>query len=384
MRAYLWLLALANALSLVWLLITARGGLDPQGRLLGTDFVSFWAAGQVVLAGANPYDPAVHGAAQAVVWRDQTGYTAFFYPPLFLLWCWPLGLLGYFGALAAWLVASGTAWVLALRAWAGRAWTGRAWAGRIDWLALAAFPPLLISVTHGQTSLLLAALLGGGFLAAVRRQAAVAGVLFGLAAFKPQFGVLVPVVLIAARQWRIIGWAGATVVASVALATLAFGPNVWRDWLDVAGPAQTAMAGGSIGFGKMQSLFAGLRLIGASVTTAYAAQAVLAIGVAAWLARVAWAKGMTREVAVAALAGTLLATPFMLDYDFVLLAFPLILFAQGAPMPWERTIGALVFAVPAFARPLGVLIGVPIAPVIVLALFVLLIRRAVREPVSEA
>ncbi|HQS71241.1 MAG: hypothetical protein B7Y36_14660 [Novosphingobium sp. 28-62-57] len=365
-RVYLWLLALANGLSLAWLLITARGGLDPQGRLLGTDFVSFWAAGQVIQAGGNPYDPAVHAAAQGVVWPNQTGYTAFYYPPLFLLWCWLLGLTGYFTALTGWLLATGSAFLLVVREWA--------W--RINWLALAAFPPLLISLTHGQTSLLLAALLGGGFLCAVRGQVAMAGLLFGLAAFKPQFGLLVPVVLIAARQWRVIGWAGVTVVASMALSSLAFGPGIWSQWLDSASPAQAAMAGGAIGFGKMQSLFAGLRLIGVPVGAAYAAQGFLGFSVAALLARVAWQRGLTRDVAAAALTGALLATPFVLDYDFVLLAFPLIVLVQGAAMPWERTIAALAFAVPAFARPLGVLIGVPIAPVIVLALFVVLLRRA--------
>ncbi len=365
-RAYLWLLALANGLSLAWLLFTARGGIDPQGRLLGTDFVSFWAAGQVIHAGGNPYDPAAHAAAQGVVWRNQAGYTAFYYPPLFLLWCWLLGLAGYFIALAGWLTVTGSAWLL----------TVRAWAGRINWLALAAFPPLLISITHGQTSLLLSALLGGGFLAALRGHAALAGVLFGLAAFKPQFGVLVPVVLLATRQWCVIGWAGVTVVASMALATFGFGADVWPHWLDSAGPAQAAMAGGAIGFGKMQSLFAALRLIGVPVSLAYAAQAVLAIAVAGLLAKVAVKKGLTRQVAAATLAGALLATPFVLDYDFVVLAFPLIVLAQGVAMPWERTIAALAFAAPAFARPLGVLIGVPIAPVIVLALFLVLLRRA--------
>lgn len=372
-RAYLRLLALANVLSLGWLLLSSRAGLDPQGRLLGTDFVSFWAAGQVVQAGGNPYDLEIHRAAEALVWNDTTGYTAFFYPPLFLLWCWPLGLFGYFPALAGWLIATGGAWILALRHWAGR----------IDWIALIAFPPLLIAVTHGQTALLLAALLGGGFRAAAQGRTGLAGLLLGLAAFKPQFGVLVPLVLIFSRQWVVIGWATATVLASAALTTLAFGPEIWIAWAATLAPAQQAMAGGAIGFGKMQSVFAALRLLGAPADSAYLAQGALALGVATVLARLGWGYGLTPEVGATALAGALLATPFVLDYDFAVLAFPLILLARAEPRAWERTIAALAFAIPAFARPLGMFVGVPLAPLVVLALFVVLARRAA-EPVRHA
>lgn len=365
-RAYLWALAIANAASLAWLLLTSHGGLDPQGRLLGTDFVSFWAAGQVVHAGGNPYDMALHRAAESAVWPQQTGYTAFFYPPVFLLWCLPLGLAGYFTALVGWLIATAGAWLLAVRAWARR----------IDGLILAAFPPLLISITHGQTSLLLAALLGGGFLCAARGQSVLAGVLFGLAAFKPQFGVAVPLVLIAAQQWRVVAWAAVTVLTTAAMATLAFGFDIWGQWLAAAGPAQAAMAEGAVGFGKMQSLFSALRLLGLPVGAAYTAQIVLSVAVVVLLVRLAWRKGMTLDVGAASMTGALLATPFVLDYDFALLAFPLIFLARQESLPWERMAVASAFAVGAFARPLGVATGIPVGALVIAGLFWVLLRRA--------
>lgn len=222
---------------------------------------------------------------------------------------------------------------------------------------------------------MLAALLGGSVLMAVRGQAALAGVLFGLAAFKPQFGVLVPIVLLAARQWRIIGWAVATVATSALLASLMFGYGIWAEWLAVSGPAQQAMAQGAIGFGKMQSLFAAMRLLGFGTALAYGAQAALALLVAAMLAHSAWREGLTRQVGAAMLTGALLVTPFVLDYDFLLLAFPLVVLSDSTPRPWERTVAAIAFAMPAFARPLGTMLGVPIAPIIVLAVFLLLVRR---------
>lgn len=373
-RAYLRILALANLASLAWLLFSAKHGFDPQGRLLGTDFVSFWAAGALLQTGVSPYDPAVHAAAERLVWPGQSGYTAFFYPPLFLLWCWPMGLAGYFPALASWVVLTGAAWLAAVRGWSKQ--TGV--------LPILAFPPVLITITHGQTSFLLAALLGGGVLMAVRGHAALAGIIFGLAAFKPQFGILVPIVLLAARQWRIIGWGAATVAVSALLASFTFGFGIWTAWLGVSGPAQQAMADGAIGFGKMQSLFAALRLLGVDSAWAYGAQAALAVLVAALLVRAARHQGLTPEVGAALLTGALLATPFVLDYDFLLLAFPLLVLAHSEQRPWERTTAALAFAMPAFARPLGTMIGVPIAPLIVLALFVLLISRTRESEAAQA
>ncbi|MBB3859063.1 hypothetical protein GGQ88_000303 [Novosphingobium hassiacum] len=373
-RSYLLILAAANLLSLAWLLVSARNGFDLEGRLLGTDFVSFWAAGQMIQFGGNPYNIAAHAAAQGTVWIGQTGYTAFFYPPVFLLWCWPLGLFGYFPALASWLVLTGAALIGAVRVWMGR----------INWLAVAAFPPLVITITHGQTSFLLAALLGLGVWCAAKKQHFAAGVLLGLATFKPQFGVLVPLVLLAGREWRVIGWAGLTAVVLAGVSTLIFGTQVWFDWLSITRLAQDAMADGAIGFAKMQSLFAMVRLWGGGARLAFGMQTVLAAGTAATLVVLAWRRGLTLEVGAATLVGALLATPFLLDYDFVLLAFPLILLHARDPLPWERTAAAIAFAMPAFARPLAIATGVPLAVFVTTALFILLARRAaLAEPATE-
>jgi Glycosyltransferase family 87 len=368
-RGYLWLLALLNGAALAWLVVTSTGGIDRNGYLLGTDFLSFWAVGKVLLAGGNAYDAAAHIAVQRTLYAGHSGYTAFFYPPPFLLVCAPLGLGGYFPALALWLAGTGAAFVAALRPWL------RGLSGGQLGLVLAAFPAVLLTITHGQTSFLAAALLGSGVWLAASGRKGWAGVLLGLAIIKPQFGLLVPLALIAAGEWRVIAAAAATALVFAATTTLAFGLDVWPTWYAASGSAQEAMAGGAIGFAKMQSVFAAARLAGAGTGPAYALQGVVAATCAALIAHVFWRRGFTRESGAALLVAALLATPFVLDYDLLLLAFPLAILADQR-RPWEKAAALAGFVLPALARPLAMTTGIAIAPLMLLVLFALLLRRA--------
>ncbi|MCM0001070.1 MAG: DUF2029 domain-containing protein, partial [Erythrobacter sp.] len=249
---------------------------------------------------------------------------------------------------------------------------------------IAAFPPVFVTLTHGQTSFLVAALLGGGLLL-VERRPWLAGVLIGLATIKPQFGLLVPLALFASGQWRTIAGACAAALALAALATAAFGPQVWADWLAITRTAGAATADGNIGFAKMVSVFAGLSLVGVPAAAAMAVQAAVSLALAAAVVMATWRRAFTPGLAALVLAGAPLATPFVLDYDLVLTAFPLaFLFARardGGFADWERITIAAVFAGAAFARPLAINLGVPIMPLLLAALFVLVFRRVRAEAV---
>jgi hypothetical protein len=376
-RAYLVILALVNLATLATLAITSSGGIDRNGFLLGTDFISFWTAGRMLHAGANVYNITAHIAAQREFYAIPGEFTAFFYPPSFLPMIWPLGFMPYFPALAAWLGVTGGLWVLALRRWFAR--VGLNGPGP---LLLAAFPPAVITLTHGQTSFLVAALLGGGLLL-VRERPWLAGFLLGLATIKPQFGLLVPVVLLVGGHWRTFAMATLSALGLAASTALAFGSYVWMDWLAVTSAASNATDTGAIGFAKMVSLFAGLRLLGAPSAAAFLLQAALTLAVAAAIATAAWRRPWTPALAALTLAGAPLATPFVLDYDLILNAFPLAyLFARGSQhgfLDWERSTIAAVFAVGAFARPLAIGLGVPLVPWLLIGLFLLVWRRVQAE-----
>ena len=364
-RGYLLIFAAVNILSLVWLISTSSGGIDRNGLLLGTDFVSFWAASSLLHDGRSAYDAAAHLAQQREIYTSPGSYTAFFYPPPFLLICWPIAALGYFPALAVWLVTTGTAYWCAVRAWLGR----------LPWYAFAAFPAVWYTITHGQTSFLVAALLGSACWLIAGKRGFLGGVLLGLAVFKPQFGLLFPLVLIASRQWQAIAGAVCSALAAALIATLAFGPQIWGEWVAVMGSAQQAMGGGVIGFAKMQSPMAAARLLGAGGELAYLLQLAVSVAVGGILTHRAWRLGFTLELAAALLVGALLATPFVFDYDLTLLAFPLALLATRPALPWERITVLAGFVVGAIARPLATTTAIPITVFVLLLLFVLLIRR---------
>jgi hypothetical protein len=95
----------------------------------------------------------------------------------------------------AYVIAIGA--TLGLYLWAT---VGRGWFSPLTAAALVA-PTTTITAVAGQAGFLCAALLVGGFRLAAGRPIA-AGILFGLATYKPQMGILVPVALISARLWR--------------------------------------------------------------------------------------------------------------------------------------------------------------------------------------
>lgn len=376
-RGYLRLLAAVNVVTLAFLMLTATDGIDRNGFLIGTDFISFWTSGRMLMAGANVYDTLAHVDAQRELYALEGEYTAFFYPPNFLPFVWPLGLLPYFPALAGWMAVTGAAWLAMVRGWFAALGLKRPGA-----VLTLAFPPLIVTLTHGQTSFLVGALLGGGLLL-VRTRPWLAGVLIGLATIKPQFGLLVPVALLASGQWRTIASAGAAAVGLAAFAAVAFGPQVWSDWLTITQTASSATDSGSIGFAKMVSVFAGLRLVGVPSAVALAVQGVVTVSAAVMVAGTGWRHGFTPGLAALVLAGAPIATPFVLDYDLLLIAVPLAyLFAQGQAdgfAGWERITIAGAFAGGALARPLAIYAGVPIMPWLLMALFVLVWQRARSE-----
>ena len=137
---------------------------------------------------------------------------------------------------------------------------------------------------------------------------------------------------------------------------------------------------GGIGFEKMQSLFAAARLLGASVGEAYLLQSMLLlalIGALAWL----WHSGADfRLKGAALLTGTLLAPPYVLDYDMVLLGPALALaISYGCEKgfhPFEKTLFACVWILPLVARPLAMAAHVPIGACLMALFFLALLHRA--------
>ena len=144
------------------------------------------------------------------------------------------------------------------------------------WLAIA-FPGALVNLTNGQNGFLTLALLGAALLTLERRPI-LAGVLFGLMSYKPQYGLLVPIFLIATGRWRAIAAASVTVALLAALSFAMFGAQTWQAFFaSIAFTRHVVLEQGGSGFEKLQSAFAAARLWGFSVATAYAFQAAVSL-----------------------------------------------------------------------------------------------------------
>jgi len=380
-RAYgLILLALYVIATVVWISL-AHGLSDANGKPLGTDFASFYAAGSLVLDGqaAQVYDMAAHYARERQLFGADTPYYAWFYPPFFLLLAAPLAALPYLLALAIWQSVTFAGYLAVMRAILLTASLTRRQTA-LGLLAAAACPAASVNLGHGQNGFLTAALLGGALVALPRRPV-LAGVLFGLLAYKPQFGLVIPVALLAAGQWRSIGAATFTVVALMLGTAALFGPDIWTAFAaSTELSRKLLLQDGDVGFEKLQSVFAAVRMWGGGISLAYAIQgliSVIVIGSVAW----AWRRPCGRDVRAAMLcAATVLASPHVLDYDLMILgptiAFMTVAIATGGAKSYEVSALAFAWLVPLAARGVAGATGIPLALIAMIALYVIIQRRA--------
>lgn len=362
-------------LALLW---ACRTGIDLAGNPVGTDYLSFYAASKLALAGlaGHAYSIPLHQAAETAIFRHQYDYSAFFYPPIYLIYCLPLALLPYFASLALFEGATLYFYATAVRRFGGP---------QLETALILAFPAVFVNAGHGQNGFLTAALFAFGLLT-IETRPVLAGVLFACLAFKPQLGIVLPFVLIAARRWNTVGAAAATVLALSAAASLLFGAGIWHEWLQNAPNARGALEDNLVGFHKMQSLYAGVRVLGGSSALAYVAQGALTLAVIAslvWAGLRARSFELSEPILPLMATGALLTSPFMLDYDLTLLGVPLAWLLQRGResgfLAGERLVGAVAFVLPLFARVLAGSAGLPPTPFVIGALFVLLLRRVLLD-----
>jgi len=287
---------------------------DAQGQPVANDFVNVWAAGQLTLDDdpAAAYDWPLHKAAeQRAVGHDFANYYGWHYPPAFLFVAAGLATLPYLAAAIVWLVATLAVYVAALAGILG-ARTG-------IFLALG-FPAALWNVTAGQNGFLTAALIGGT-LGLMERRPALAGICLGLLTYKPQFGLLFPIVLIADRRWLTIAVAALVAAGLAASSWLAFGGGPWQAFVDgLPVTSRVVLGEGAADWARLQSPFGLVRALGAGETAAWLVQATGMLALAAGLVWL-WRSRVTFELKAAALAaGALIATPYVYMYDLVALA----------------------------------------------------------------
>ena len=361
-----------GSLSLLYLLVTSQGTLDAWGRPLGTDFSNVWTAGQMALDGraAAAWDWAAHYQVQQVAHRDPgVPFYGWHYPPPFLLLAALLGALPYLAALFVWQAAS---------LWAAAKTFGAILPGRNALLVALGAPVVLVCLTHGHNGFLTAALLGGGLLL-LDRKPLLAGLLFGCLIYKPQFALVVPLLLLAGLHVRAIVGAGLSAALLVGATLVIWDWPVWQAFLDsLPLTRQIVIEQGETGWFKIQSPFAWVRMWGGALPLAYAVQAaatLAAMGAVLWLTRAA--RPHLRNAVVCAAA--MLSTPYVLDYDLVVLGLGAAFLAADAIergwLPWEKSLLALIWLAPLLSRTLAEAALVPLGQASIVILLVLAVRR---------
>ncbi|CAL74676.1 Conserved hypothetical protein; putative membrane protein [Bradyrhizobium sp. ORS 278] len=276
------------------------------------DFSGLWSFGRFAAqSGAAIYDPFALAAFQQQL--DPAlggGGFPYPYPPTFLLALIPLGMMALPAAYVCWMAATFTAY--------GLATLGRDWRSPFG-LALLAAPTTLINAITGQNGFLSAALLIGG-LRLLGSHPLIAGGLLGLLAYKPQFVLLLPIVLLASRNWRAILAAVATTALVALITSAGIDGSIWLQWVARFPSYQALLAANQASLDHMMpTVMAGMHAIGAPPALGYVLQLMLSCAVAIVLWRTSRRGIDERTIALVAI-GSIVATPYAMIYDVPMVA----------------------------------------------------------------
>ena len=273
------------------------------------DFLSFWAAGKI--AGPAAYDIAAHAAVEgAARGSPMRGLLSFPYPPPFLLFLWPFGLVSYPAAFALWLVITGGLYAFVTKP------------------AALGHPCVFINGLGGQIAFLTTALFVGGF-KLIERNRMLGGAVLGCLIIKPQIAALIPVALLAGRYWRSIFCAAASVVALLVSALLIFGAEAYAGFFAILPIYTNLLSSGSWDWNEVASVFALARYLGLPNLLAITIHCLVG-GAAALLVWRAWRRDDPEKLAVVASA-SLLISPYLFSYDCLLLAVPFLFLLERRP-----------------------------------------------------
>jgi len=374
-----------------------RGVLD-RGQIFGRDFINYWTGARLLLEGKvdAAYVHADYARELLRLWGGGVGLHEFSYPPsLFPFIAWT-GALDYGWAIALWSLAGAA--ILLAAAYPISRKPGLA-------LLILLSPAVVVCLDVGQNGLLTAGLLLGGLRLSDRRPL-LGGILLGLATFKPQLGLLIPLALIAAGRWRVIAGAAASALALAGVSVMVAGVEAWRLYFTMEAPFQRLLLEQSTGMFQtmMPSPFMAGRLIGLSLLQSYVFQGIATLacaGLVVWhfrrlrLERRAFAP---LDILLLLTCG-FVASPYGFNYDMAGVSVAILLAdlsdrGLGELAAWRWAVVALwsapilmvlmpafLGASPAFRLPVGPLL---VAIGLGLTLLALRQRRALGLPTAAA
>jgi arabinofuranan 3-O-arabinosyltransferase len=348
---------------------------NDSGAPVYHDFTRFWVAGWQALHGETA---SLQGQAAFKEVQDSTAgigrspYSVLSYPPTFTLVLVPLAMLPYVAAFLTWesvtlVFCIAVVYVIVRRQTA------------ISLMLTSPFAAWNFLI--GQNGFFTASLLGASLMLLERRPV-LAGVFIGCLTYKPQFGILLPVALIAARQWGACVSAAVTAIFLVAASAAAFGVDGWAAFPQAlfAEGRETMLVSPDWGF-LLQTVYGLILVLHGGAALAWLAQgaATAGVGVIVWLV---WRSPARYALKAATLStAALIATPYAFAYDLAAIAIPVAFLASdqircGVLRGEQTTMIALFVASLAVIPTAG---KAPVGAVILVALLCLILRRALRQ-----
>ncbi|MGH6673756.1 MAG: glycosyltransferase family 87 protein [Xanthobacteraceae bacterium] len=350
--------------------------IDGTNFVLGRDFLNTWMGGRSAFFGgpAPWFDFHAYNAVlrQMLGGPYQTHYWS--YPPHLMLFIWPFGLMPYLPAYIAWCVIGIALYLLACSTAIPR--------NRLLFAAVA--PGVAVCIFFGQNGFYTSALLIGGLMCLDRRPV-LAGILFGILTIKPQIGLLLPVVLLLERRWVTIAVAVATTAVLVAATSMIYGWNIWVEFWDKVIPQQQWLTvhGKGMLFTLVSSVFYGGRLMFLPLKVDWALQGVAS---AFAFGAIVWTYWKRRDPALSLallVTATFLFTPYILNYDMVMFGF-VVACLRDRPdnTKLDHQLLVAMWSLPV-SMMLSALVFFPLAPVVLIAFAVRLLRRMAQDERRE-
>jgi len=254
-------------------------------------------------------------------------------------------------------------------------------------LATLAFPPLFHFFIRGQLSVLVLVCFTTAYLAMREDRHWFAGIALGFLAFKPQFLVAIPLILLLARAWSILAGLLLSSSLQLAFARVYFGPEVMSSyvgmllrmpaWIDIA---ELPLA--SIQMHSLRSFWTLLIPIPQITFALYALSSVAVI----WIAVIIWKSPSPIPLRFAALTlAAVLINPHIFVYDLLVLAPALMLLVdwclandRHASVQTLELLAYLAYVLPLFG-PLARWTHLQLSVIV----FVAILWRLRRMPLSQ-
>lgn len=368
--AWIWIAVGAVAILLECIRRVQLGLTDGGGSPLGEDFINYWSGAALMLRGhANVVYHYIdyHSFLQTVAGAPVSPNFNYSYPPVLLILTVPFALLPYVPSYALWQVGGWFAFYRTLAQFAP---------SRPALLWSLATPAVFVNAMGGQNGTWTAAFIGGG-LALLDRNPAAAGALLGLMVYKPHLALLLPVALLAGRRWRAFTAMAATALSLIIVSAAVLGWQIWFDYAAFADILRRTVLENGVGvWHRMVSVFIFVLRLTGSVPLAYAVQALIAAA-AACIVAVAWASTTPAALRNSLLVlGTLLATPYLQDYDLVMSGLVALWLIGDDTIPADRRsvaiiVVALLLIAPAVAGLIGKASGLALGTLFIAPTFIL-------------